>query len=219
MIRHHSRKKKIFLASVLITVLIAFALWPAIIFYPMGWIIYRHDHPAKNADAILILMGSPDFRPEVAAKALQESYAHRIIFVTPQRSTLQQRGLIPNEEELTLAVLDHAKIPRDKIIIISDFGRATSTTDEALALREYLTKTHDPVKRLIAVTSWGHTSRAGWTLEKVLRGRDVTIEMLPADKTPFELSNWWQSEDGLIFVFEEYIKWARYLVKYGGRDL
>jgi hypothetical protein len=35
---------------------------------------------------------------------------------------------------------------------------------------------------------------------------------------PFSSDNWWHSERGMLFVFEEYIKYGRYLAKYLGRS-
>jgi uncharacterized SAM-binding protein YcdF (DUF218 family) len=91
--------------------------------------------------------------------------------------------------------------------------------DEAIAIKRYFLATKSTPKRMIIVTSWPHSARAHWTFEKALHDTGIKIEMLPIEAIPYDKSNWWQSERGLLFVFEEYIKWARYLAKYLGRDI
>jgi uncharacterized SAM-binding protein YcdF (DUF218 family) len=197
------------------------AVWisPALLLRPMAWCIYRHDHPDKNADAVLLLMGEPAVRPVAAARALHAGYANKLIFVTPQSSPLEDEGFIPSEEQITMQVLGRQKRPLDQIIKVEEYGRATSTADEALAMARYLREHPGTFRRIVVVTSWPHSSRAGWILEKVLSGLDVTIEILPIDRIPFSRDDWWRSERGLLFVFEEYIKYARYYIKYLGRDM
>jgi uncharacterized SAM-binding protein YcdF (DUF218 family) len=212
-------QKKVIIVALITIGFLATTTWPGIIFYPMGAVLYRNDHPEKNADAVLILMGEPEIRPEAATKAVLSGMSDKIIFVTPQISPLEEAGLRLSEDDLTIEVIKKNGFSLDKVIVIRDFGRSTSTFDESIAISKFIDKTGIKLSRLIVVTSWPHTSRAGWILEKGLAKKGITVEMLPVERIPFDKSNWWQSERGLIFVFEEYIKWARYLAKYSGRDI
>jgi uncharacterized SAM-binding protein YcdF (DUF218 family) len=199
----------------------ALAVWiaPGLLCRPLGWILYRHDHPEKNADAILLLMGEPAVRPRAAALAVEAGYAKQIIFVTPQSSQIEDQGLMPSEEHITMQILLQKGLSRGQIFQIAQYGRATSTADEAIALSQYLDKNPGNIRRIVVVTSWPHSSRAGWILEKALQGRHITIQMQPIDQIPFHRDNWWQSERGMLFVFEEFMKYARYYAKYCGRNL
>jgi uncharacterized SAM-binding protein YcdF (DUF218 family) len=216
--------------ATLVGVMVGIYLYPAVIFYPMGRLLLRNNHPADGADFIVLLMGEASLRPSAAAKAVLAGTSNHILFVSTQTNPLVDAGLIPSEDDLARAMLKRGGLDASHVTMISEFGRATSTVDEALAIKKYFHTMHLTPKRLVVVTSWPHSSRAGWIIEKVLRqdsgqnsrekfsADDVVIELLPVMEIPFEPSNWWHSENGLLFIFEEYIKWGRYLIKYLGRD-
>ena len=208
-----------YISAAVIFLAVVFWQSPELLFRPMGWCLYRNDYPTKNADAVLLLMGEPEIRPAAVAKAIHEGYASQMVFVTPQSSPLEDAGLIPSEESLTLSVLQKNGISTEQILKLTDYGRATSTADEATAIAKSLKQNTGKIQRLVVVTSWPHSSRAGWILEKALHGQDVEVQMLPIDQIPFSRDDWWHSERGLLFVFEEYIKYARYYVKYLGREV
>jgi uncharacterized SAM-binding protein YcdF (DUF218 family) len=192
-------------------------IYPWLLFKPMGWLIYRNDHPKPNADLILVLMGEPEIRPQAGAVAVKNHIAPRLMMITSQLSPLEEAGFIPSEDKIAMESIRRTGLPLNQVQIVSDFGRATSTMDEALAFRDWLRAGGSDIKRLVIVTSWPHTSRAGWTFEKILAGTGITVELLPVEEIPFSSDNWWHSERGMLFVFEEYIKYGRYLAKYLGR--
>lgn len=164
-------------------------------------------------------MGEPAVRPMAAARAITEGFASKLIYITPQSNPLEDAGWTPSEDNLTMKVLQSQGLQLAQIVVLSEFGRATSTVDEAIALRQYLQRRPSTIRRLIVVTSWPHSSRAGWIFEQAMDGLDVKIEVLPVEWIPFSRDDWWRTEGGLLFVFEEYVKYARYYVKYWGRDL
>jgi uncharacterized SAM-binding protein YcdF (DUF218 family) len=212
-------KIKILKWLILFGVIVAVVVWPAIIFYPMGALLYKNDHPKDGADAIWLLMGGVEVRPQGAAKAHLAKVSDRIIFITPEMNAVEVQGLIPSEQSLTLNILKSYGVDDSKISVISDFGRVSSTAEEAVAMKKFLMSLSQKPARLVVVTSWPHSARAAWTIDKALTDSDIKIEMLPIDAIPYDKSNWWKTERGLLFVFEEYIKWARYLLKYAGRDI
>jgi uncharacterized SAM-binding protein YcdF (DUF218 family) len=132
---------------------------------------------------------------------------------------LEDQGIVPTEEKMALEMIRRTGLDLSKVIIADQYGRATSTMDEAIAFKKWLSTGNPQVKSVIIVTSWPHASRAGWTFEKVLAGSSTKIEVVPVESVPFTKENWWQSERGLLFVFEEYIKYARYIIKYAGRSI
>lgn len=212
-------KKKLITYAISVVIIVSIFIWPAIIFYPMGALLYRNDHPSENADAIWLLMGGIEERPAAAAKAFLSKLSDRIIFVTSESSPIEEKGLLPSETELTLKILKAYGVDDPKITVVTEFGRVSSTVEEALVMEQMLLSKEPALKRIVVVTSWPHSARAGWIIEKVLSGTDIKIELLPIDAIPYDKTNWWKTERGLIFVFEEYIKWGRYLIKYLGRDI
>lgn len=202
-----------------LVLLVGFYLWPSLVFEPMGRFLLRDNHPTEGADFVVLLMGEASLRPTAAAKAVLAGISNHVLFVSTQSNPLVDAGLIRSEDDLALAMLKRGGLEDRQVTMISDFGRATSTVDEALAIKKYMRTMNLSPKRLVVVTSWPHSARAGWIIDKILGSNGVTIELLPVDELRFDRRNWWQSEEGLLFVFEEYIKWARYLVKYLGRDI
>jgi uncharacterized SAM-binding protein YcdF (DUF218 family) len=123
------------------------------------------------------------------------------------------------ESDMAQSIAIKQGLSKEQILVISNQGRITSTVEEALALRSYF-KTYRPkVAKLIFVTSWYHSRRAEWILEKVFSDTGIVLEMQPVRDVSYSSNDWWKSEDGMITVFVEYAKWLRYLGKYAGRSL
>ena len=216
-------KRKMKLRTKLILLLGAFCIGfyfePSWFFVPFAWPLTRNDHPALNADAVVLLMGDADTRPARAAHAVLEGYGSRLVMVESQSSPVEDAGLIPTESVLALGMAERAGLGKERMELITGHGRATSTVDEARILVKWSLEQPKPVKRLVVVTSWPHAGRAGWIFDKAMSPRGITVEMLPVESLPYTIHDWWRYESGLLFVFEEYVKWTRYLVKFAGREL
>ena len=117
----------------------------------MGWMLSRDDHPKPNADFTVLLMGEPHLRPEAAAKAVLGGSSGKLLFVTSEINTLENAGLIPSEDVLAKAMIEKAGLNLSRVIVVSDFGRATSTADEAIAIAKYYRAEARLTKRIIIV--------------------------------------------------------------------
>lgn len=206
------------LVLAVILVLAGFA-FPSLVFYPMGELIAVHDDSIRDADAIVLLMGEPSVRPKAAAKAFQDGLARSVVFVKPEPQAIELEQIVPDEVFVTTKVLLKYGVPRDKIMVVDALGAASSTVEEAIILRHYFETSAQIPSRLVLVTSWPHSARARWIFRKVFEGSSTKIEIHAISEIPFSTKNWWKSERGLLFVFEEYVKWARYLIKFGGKNL
>ena len=135
-----------------------------------------------------------------------------IVIARSESTPTVDLGLVPNDTDISVAVMEKLGVPADKIIVLPFPGGVTSTFDEASAVRQYVEahQTH----RIILVTSAFHTRRARWTFEKVLAGLPVSLEMVAVPYAGFDQTNWWKNETGLITLNNEYIKWFYYLFKY-----
>lgn len=180
--------------------------------------LMRFDHPERNAAAVIVLGGDPVYRVKYAARAVLDGYGPKLMMVDAQPSDLEEEGLIPRESDLTTKIALRAGLRQEQIEVLKMNGRATSTVDEARTYRHYFMTHPVEPKRVVAVTSWPHASRGGWILDKALSPMGITVEMMPVDKIPYSFDEWWESEPGMIFVFEEYVKWGRYLAKYALRS-
>ena len=64
-------------------------------------------------------------------------------------------------------------------------------------------------RTVILATSWYHSSRAHWIIEKYNKDH-LRIESLPS---PIP-KNWYKSEQDFLSVYNEYLKWVYYYVRY-----
>ena len=129
-----------------------------------------------------------------------------------QSSPAQSLGLVDNPTDIAVEVMKLSGVPSDKLLVLEDIGPATSTFDEARALRRYI-EAHK-LNSVILVTSAFHTRRSRWIFERELAGLPVNLLVTASAHTGFDAGNWWQSEEGLIFLNNEYIKLIFYKIKY-----
>jgi len=169
-----------------------------------------------RADVILVLSGSSRWRVPAAARLYGAGQAPRVVVSSGSGSNalislaLGQRLA---ETQLITAALERLGVPGEAIEVLD--GDATSTYNEAVAFREYV-RAHS-VKSAILVTSHLHSRRAGWIFRKVLNNPShlgVKLSLVEAEQPAFTTQNWWRTEDGLVAVFNEYLKLAYYVVHY-----
>lgn len=172
----------------------------------VGDFLFVRD-PLVPADAMVVLGGEIEARPAEAARLYARGLAPRVLVVGMMDGPEVELGVFPSETEATVRLLAALGVPRSAIEVVPGPGPgASSTTDEAQAMREYVAS--HGTRRLIAVTSWYHTRRTRWNLRRALDGQPVTLLMAGAPSLQFSERDWWRSEDGMIRVFEEYLKFV-----------
>ncbi|MDX1295931.1 MAG: YdcF family protein [Sulfurimonadaceae bacterium] len=167
--------------------------------------MFEIDNARKGADAILILSGGVETRPDHAAKLVKEGYAQSLLITRTRDLSGKHADIFIHQNVLAQSVL--AKYGLKATEIPSLKNGATSTFDEAYDLIAYM-KTN-PMKRIIVVTDAFHTSRAYYAFNKILRNegvQDVTIEMSAAPNDIFHNDNWWMTERGITAYILEPIK-------------
>lgn len=165
----------------------------------------------RAADAVVLLNGGENTRPFIAAALVTGGWAPKVILNTVRLHQIQESGAVPPSHEIAVRVMEYAGLSRDQVEQLST--SAQTTFDEARGVATYL-DTH-PMKRLILVTEAPHTRRAEWIFHHVLSNRNVGIMVVSAPPDGFNLSTWWQREDGLLFVLSEYLKLFFYTFRYG----
>jgi uncharacterized SAM-binding protein YcdF (DUF218 family) len=167
--------------------------------------------PPQKADAVVLLNGSPNSRPFVAAAVVHGGWAPKIIVNTVALHPSEASGAVPRFFDITMKVLDYGGVPPDRVVRLDT--AAATTFDEAQAVAGYLAD--HPIKRLLIVTDGPHTRRSRWIFQRMLADQPVEIEMVSAPTDGFDSENWWRSEDGFLFVVSEYFKFFYYGLRYG----
>lgn len=158
----------------------------------------------RPADAILLLAGDIESRPQEAVRLYRKGLAPRIVIAREHDLPSVVLGVQTNKSELAVRVLERLGVPSNHITFLQFPGGTTSTYDEARAFREwaYNVKPHS----VIVVTHLFHTRRAGWLIRGQLERLRVQVMMDPVRAWDYDERNWWQTESGLIDWFEEWPK-------------
>ena len=197
-------------AVLLLLVILAFALHTQILTGFADYLIVSDKLQA--ADVIVLLNSEFNTRPFRASELYRQGFAPIILIARSESTPTVDMGLLPNDTDISVTVMEKLGIPADKIIVLPFPGGVTSTFDEASAVRQYVAA--HQTYRIILVASAFQTRRARWIFEKVLAGLPVRLEMVAVPYAGFDQTNWWKNENGLITLNNEYIKWFYYLFKY-----
>jgi uncharacterized SAM-binding protein YcdF (DUF218 family) len=172
-------------------------------------LLVRDDIPAKKAPFVVLMMGHVTDRTPHAAKLYFNGWADKILFAEAEYSEAVKLGFEMPDGQATYQYLQRLGVPAKDIIFLRE-TRNTSSFDEARLLLGYVAAAEPADQRLILVTSWYHSSRAHWIFER-MNDYGLTIESYPTP-TP---DNFWQDEGAFLSVFQEYLKWMYYLIRYG----
>jgi uncharacterized SAM-binding protein YcdF (DUF218 family) len=166
----------------------------------------------QPADIIFLLNSDYNTRPFRASELYKQGLAPVVVITRSENTPAVDLGLVPNDTDISVGVMEKLGVPPEKIIVLQIAGGATSTFDEAAALRTYIETKH--VQKVILVTSAFHTRRAKWIFDRELAGQPVTLEMVAVPYATFDQTSWWKNETGLITLNNEYIKLVYYFFKY-----
>ena len=168
----------------------------------------------SQADAIVVLGGDGGnfFRVQQGVALFNEGCAPVVVF--SGGISLKDAGLACSSAQLSLEAAQELGVPTDAAIIADDAvpnSAWPSIYGEAVNLRR-LAQQHR-WQSLIIVTDLFHTRRAARTFHTLLP--DTAIYLSAAPDPSYDAARWWQTEEGLIAVFNEVIKLIFYWARYG----
>jgi uncharacterized SAM-binding protein YcdF (DUF218 family) len=213
-----TKKFRIYLVAAALGVLLFVTFGPNFFLKAVGSGLVKERLTNERVDGVVLLMGEPLVRVKVATALIEQKISNKLYFIKSQTSPIEEAGFFPEEGDVVKTIAESMNIKSEQLGFIESEGRVTSTVDEAMALRRYFLKTSMP-KSLILVTSWYHTRRTYWIFSKVFDDHNVDLYIKAASIETNPTGTWWNSEQGLVAVALEYIKFARYLYIYGFRDI
>lgn len=160
----------------------------------------------RPADVIHVIAG-PDEQTDYAIHLYQLGYAKKIFFTGGWcRFHNYFHGQHGKERALARGIPSKA--------IAMDESLVTSTYSEVVELKEFMDRSEEPIRSVIAIGDPFHMRRARWTYRQAL---DDTVEVYMAP-VPFELSQfehrWWMDRGSRRMVEAEYIKLMYYYARY-----
>ncbi len=189
------------------------------LFRSAGELLVVDERPAAPQDIAFVLMGGDSGRIVMAAQLYQQKQVRKVMFVSTEFEPFGDPSIGYQYSSLATAYLQQLGVPAADIVVLQD-RQAASTRDEALSLRTYWEQ-HPDLQGVILVTSWFHSSRSHWIVERVLADSPqlaqrltTSLYMVAAPTPGTGPATWWRSERYFLAVFNEYVKWLYYRLHY-----
>ncbi len=184
-------------------------------FFQLGPFLANED-ALQQADAIMVLSGTPMRRPLEAADLFLAGYAPRIVLTRQTRDggerALVARGVpFAEDVERTRGVFLQLGIPDEAIVVPDQIH--DSTAAEAITLREWATR--QGWRRVIIVSSKYHLRRAGFAFRRELRGTDIQTVMRGTRYDDLEPNRWWRQRGDIREIVSELPKLLAYVLGLG----
>lgn len=159
------------------------------------WIV---DEALQGSEAIVVLGGDSIFGDRVrhAVELYRRGWAPRLV--------LSGRTLRANFNEVELMRPEALDLGVPRRAILSFPQNASSTLEEAMALRRYLAE--ENIRRIVVVTSNYHTRRARMIFRRVFRGTGVDLQLSAANDVGFDPRRWWEDRSSRNQLLLELIK-------------
>lgn len=194
-------RRRLIRLSCILGIFILLFLFRAPILRGVGFWLINEDEIEK-ADAIILLGGNPLERAPLVRKIFNKNYSGIIYctgsYISPQ---LKSMGINVTEAQNSKQYLVRLGIPDSSIITIN---KGKSTFDEAKILKQIALK--HKYKKIIIVTSKFHTARVKKYFNRIFDDLEVKLIVRGARPLNYSINTWWLTEEGLLFVNNEYVK-------------
>ncbi|MGL4364843.1 MAG: YdcF family protein [Bacteroidales bacterium] len=169
-----------------------------------------HEDSFLVADAMFVLGAGTYERAVAASKLFKSGNVEKIVgtgeMVSPLLAAVGCKSM--DDATLTKTALVALGIDSTKIETLS---KGTSTYEEAEAILQYAEQ--QELKQIVILTSMHHTQRVRLVFKKLFAYSSTQVIIRGAYPINYQLTNWWEYEEGLIFVANEYLKLMYYKLK------
>lgn len=174
-----------------------------------------HSDPVLKSDIMVPLMGSTPDRVLHTFDLYNQGISTQIVLVQPYRGNwaqLIERGLTPSYgSEQFKDILCELGVIKEEIQIVP--GEATSTMQEALAIKHYI-NINPGIDTITVISSKSNSLRAWVIFSKVLKNKDhpVLVSVSPSSYSNFDSNKWWANRENVATVFFEWSKLISFLL-------
>lgn len=200
-----------FLLSLVALIILVGLLWAfrITILRTMGDLLIDQDQEVQ-ADAVYVLGGSPIERGGEAARLLGANKAPVAICTGENiNHVLEGEGFLLTDARLSRNAMLRAGADT---AAVKELTVGTSTWEEAAAILEHARRNGSDT--IIVVTTEFHLRRVKRVFRKQGKGSGITVIARGARSQQYDSDRWWESEEGLLMVNNEYVKSLYYLWKY-----
>lgn len=214
-------QKTRWLLTILFFFIITFFVFHRSILSGIGNFLIK-ETPLEKADAIFVLGGNISDRPVLAAKLFHDGYGDVIVPLGANFDFVQEAliGCNPDCDEencnpckpdalLMQEILeDKLNVPFEAIVPLP---KGTSTKEESDAILQFSLDNH--YKTIIVVSDLFHLRRISNVFIDQFEEQGIQVILRGSKSSSYNESAWWQYEQGLIMVNNEYIKLLYYWLK------
>lgn len=162
----------------------------------------------KQMEAAFVLSGNSFDRANHFA-SLHEKYTFNQIVCTGGNQIPDMKSCCPTTYECDFTQIQmRRKGILDSILKIRE---GTSTKEEAAIILSYCKKNH--IDSILIVSNLFHTRRIHGVFSEQFKKQNIHVFISGAPDSKYEEANWWNSENGLIALNNEYIKLLYYFFK------
>lgn len=202
--------KKLFITlAILILVGLGIYLLRRPILKGIGYALVYED-PSVEVDAAFVLSSNAIERGELAADLYHRNLFPLVITmgegVNPSFASVDMSF---TDAELTKEVLLQSGVDSSAIRVIN---RGTSTYEESEQILGYASR--EGYQQIMIITSQLHTRRVKRVFKKKFKNAGIDVIIKGASPLRFEIDHWWENEEAMINVNNEYVKLLYYSWKY-----
>lgn len=204
-----SRHRAVRWTAVILLLLVLFWSARLAVLRSLGRFLITEDPPCR-VDAVYVLGGDAEMRGAEAARVFRQGWSTRFRFTgEPVPTALHVEGIERTEAEQTRLVALRAGVPDSLAVALN---KGTSTYEEAgFILSDALAAGHDTV---MIVSSRFHLRRIAFVFRERFREQGITVVLHGAPNGDYDEDRWWDVEEGLLMVNNEYVKLVYYRLKY-----
>ncbi len=202
-------KKKWIVLIALLAIAIMLLLFRIPILRAAGNFLIYEDNLKKVSHAF-VLSGGPWDRGNEAARIFKKGFADTLVCTGENiPHDFKALGLNMLESEITEKNMLNKGIPKSQIVLLK---KGTSTQEESDEILTFCKERS--VKSIIVISTDFHTRRIKQVFKKKFEKEGIEVIVWAAPSSSYDAQNWWQSENGLIALNNEYLKQLYYLLKY-----
>lgn len=177
--------------------------------YVAGRFLITED-PLVHVDEVYVLGGASVDRGKEAARVYRQGVQGPYIFTGGSVPTdLEAMDIVMTESDCTRRVAVQNGIPEASTVSLRV---GTSTKEEADALLQRAIADH--ADTVLVISTAFHLRRIGFVFRKAFKAHGITVLLHGAPSERFSIDRWWDKEEGLLMVSNEYTKLVYYHLKY-----